>query len=63
MRITVARYDFSDPQQGKVVCDRVLCPMKAAIRKYCAERHDIMNVGAMQDKRLRNGLSKEQQRL
>ena len=23
--------------------------MKAAIRKYCAERHDIMNVGAMQE--------------
>ena len=22
--ITVARYDFSEPQQGKVVCDRVL---------------------------------------
>ena len=49
MRITVARYDFSEPQQGKVVCDRVLCPMKAAIRKYCAEGHDIINVGAMQE--------------
>ena len=24
MGITVARYDFSEPQQGKVVCDRVL---------------------------------------
>ena len=35
--ITVARYDFSEPQQRKVVCDRVLCPMKAAIRKYCAK--------------------------
>ena len=23
--------------------------MKAAIRKYCAERHDIMNVGAIQE--------------
>ena len=30
--ITVARCDFSEPQQGKDVCDRVLCPMKAAIR-------------------------------
>ena len=49
MAITVARYDFSEPQQGKDVCDRVLCPMKAAIRKYCAEGHDIMNVGAMQE--------------
>ena len=47
--ITVARYDFSEHQQGKDVCDRVLCPLKAAIRKYCAEGHDIMNVGAMHE--------------
>ena len=47
--ITVARYDFLEPQQGQDVCDRVLCPMKAAIRKYCAEGHDIMNVGAMHE--------------
>ena len=45
MGITVARYDFSEPQQGKDVCDRVLCPMKK--KAYCAEGHDIMNVGAM----------------
>ena len=38
--ITVARYDFSEPQQGEDVCDRVLCPIKAAIRTYCAEGHD-----------------------
>ena len=49
MAITVARYDFSEPQQGKDVCDRVLCPMKAAVRKYCAEGHDIMNVEAMHE--------------
>ena len=60
--ITVARYDFSEPQQGKDICDRVLCPMKAAIRKYCAEGHDIMNVGAMHEA-LKERLSKEQQRL
>ena len=49
MGITVTRYDFSEPQQRKVVCDWVLCPMKAAIRKYCAEGHDIMNVGAVHE--------------
>ena len=32
VEITVQRYDFSEPQQGKDICDRVLCPMKAAIR-------------------------------
>ena len=47
--IKVARYDFSEPQKGKDICDRVLCLMKAAIRKYCAEGHDIMNVGAMHE--------------
>ncbi|KAK3731633.1 hypothetical protein QZH41_005918, partial [Actinostola sp. cb2023] len=30
--ITVEGYDYSEPQQGKDICDRVLCPMKAAIR-------------------------------
>ena len=49
MGITFARYDFSEPQQGKVVCDRMLCPMNVAIRKYCAEGHDIINVGAMHE--------------
>ncbi len=38
--ITVERYDFSEPQQGKDICDRVLCPMKATIRKYCSQGHD-----------------------
>ena len=36
--ITVARYDFSEPQQGKDVCDRVLCPMKAAKGKHIARK-------------------------
>ena len=49
MGITVARCDFSEPQQGKFVCDRVLCPKKAAVRKYCAEGHDITNEGAMHE--------------
>lgn len=41
--IAVERYDFSEPQQGKDICDRVLCPMKASIRRYCAEGNDILN--------------------
>ena len=47
--ITVMAYDFSEPQQGKDICDRVLCPMKAAIRKFCAEGHDIVNVKHMRE--------------
>ena len=37
---------FQNPSKERIFCDRVLCPIKAAIRKYCAEGHDIMNVGA-----------------
>jgi hypothetical protein len=39
--IQILRYDHSEPQFGKDVCDRILCPMKAAIRRYCNEGHDI----------------------
>lgn len=45
--IHVDRYDFSEPQQGKDVCDRVLCPMKASIRRHCAEGNDILNTSDM----------------
>ena len=47
--ITVEGYDYSEPQQGKDICDRVLCPMKAAIRRYCAEGHDILNASDMRN--------------
>ncbi|CAB4031812.1 Hypothetical predicted protein [Paramuricea clavata] len=45
--IAVERYDFSEPQQGKDVCDRVLCPTKTSIRRYCAEGNDIFNASDM----------------
>jgi len=32
--LTLAQYDSSEPQYGKDVCDRILCPMKSAIRRY-----------------------------
>ena len=41
------RYDFSEPQHGKDVCDRILCPMKHAIQKYCNEGHDILTASDM----------------
>ncbi|CAH3127931.1 unnamed protein product [Porites lobata] len=31
--IELARYDFSEPQYGNDICDRILCPMKASIRR------------------------------
>ena len=41
--LTVTQYDFSEPQYGKDVCDRILCPMKSAIRRYCSERNDVLS--------------------
>ena len=40
--LEVFYYDFSEPQYGKDVCDRILCPMKTCIRRFCNEGHDIL---------------------
>ena len=31
---TVTSYYFSGPQYGEGACDRIVCPMKSAIRRY-----------------------------
>ena len=41
------RHDFSDPQSGKDVCDRILCPLKGAIRRFCNEGHDVLTASDM----------------
>ena len=45
--LEVCRYDISEPQYSKDVCDRILCPMKTCIRRFCNERHDILLTGDM----------------
>ena len=30
--VTVTHYNFSEPQNGKDVCDRILCPMKSDLK-------------------------------
>ena len=45
--VRILRYDFSEPQHGKDVCDRILCPMKASIRRYCSEGNDILTADDM----------------
>ena len=47
--VKVERYDFSEPQQGKDMCDRILCPMKATIKRYCNEGHDIQTASDMRE--------------
>ena len=46
--IIVNRLDHSEPQHGKDICDRILCPMKAAIRTFCNEGYDILTANDMQ---------------
>ena len=47
MGVSIERYDFSEPKSGKDVCDRILSPMKGAIRRYCNEGHDILTARDM----------------
>ena len=45
--IAVCRYDLSEPQYGKYVCDQILCPMKTCIRQFCHEVYDIRTAADM----------------
>lgn len=40
--IAPLRYDFSDPQSGKDICDRKTAPMKSHIRRWVNEKHDVL---------------------
>ena len=42
MGIDIWCFDYSEPHYGKDVCDRILCPMKLCIRRFCEEGHDIL---------------------
>ncbi|KAI8490451.1 hypothetical protein Bbelb_317190 [Branchiostoma belcheri] len=45
--ISVLRYDFSDPQAGKHICDRKIASMKTHIRRFVNERHDVVTAEDM----------------
>ena len=47
--IAVESYDFSEPQSGKDVCERILCPLKSSVRTYCSEGHDILTTSDMRE--------------
>ena len=40
--VTPVRYDFSDPQLGKDICDRKTAPMKAHIKRWVNKKHDVL---------------------
>lgn len=45
--IKVRRYDFSDPQSGKDICDRRIATMKTHMRRYLNEGNDINSASDM----------------
>lgn len=47
--ISLKSYVFSEPQHGKDICDRILCPMKASIRRFCNEGNDITSASHMRN--------------
>ena len=47
--VTIHSYHYSEPQSGKDICDRILCPMKTSIRNYCNEGHDVLTAVHMRE--------------
>ena len=47
--IHIPRYDFSETQAGKDICDRTIAPMKAHIRRYVNEKHDVLTAADMKE--------------
>ena len=47
--VEVHSYHYSEPQSGKDICDRILCPMKSSIRAYCNERRNVLTAVDMRD--------------
>ena len=45
--VTIRRYDFSDPQSGKDICDRRIATMKSHMRRYLNEGNDIKTASDM----------------
>ena len=45
--IRVLCYDLSEPQSGKDICDRKTAPMKAHIRRWVNEKHDVITAEDM----------------
>ena len=53
--INVARVDFSDPQGGKGACDRKAATIKAHVRRYVNEGHNVTNAQEFKTAILSNG--------
>ena len=45
--VNILGYHFSEPGQGKDICDRIICPMKSALKKFGNEGNDILTASDM----------------
>ena len=45
--VTIARYDFSEPQAGKDICDRRTAAIKSHIRRFLNEGNDVKSANDM----------------
>ena len=53
--IRIERVDFSDPQGGKSACDRKAATVKAHVRRYVKEGHNVVTVREFHDSMLSHG--------
>jgi hypothetical protein len=53
--LKVGRVDFSDPQGGKGCCDRKAATIKAHIRRYINEGHDVLTANDLRNAILSSG--------
>ena len=45
--VKILGYHFSEPGQGKDICDRIICPMESALKKFGNEGNDILTASDM----------------
>ena len=53
--IAVQRVDFSDPQGGKGSCDRKAATVKAHVRRFINEGHDVLNANDFMNAMMSSG--------
>ncbi len=45
--MNISRYDFSEAQSGKDLCDRKIAPMKSHLHRYINQGHDVVSAQQM----------------
>ena len=48
-RTEICRFDFSDAQSGKDICDQKILPMKSHMKFWVNDKHDITNAEQMKE--------------